>query len=122
MLFQAGQDAGKLVAAGVSALVATLGLQLTPQLIRQRFRDLQVFGWATVLALNVDDRFVGEALLTDDFEAGAWQGRATTSVCHWLPGFLSGAASSLAGHALQVSELECQAKGNPQCHMIFQRV
>lgn len=120
-LFQAGQDAGTLAASSVLALVATLGLELTPHLIRQRFRDLHVFGWATVVALNVDDRFVGEALLADDFEAGAWQGRATTSVCHWIRGFLSGATSSLAGHALRVSEPECQAKGDPHCRMVFQQ-
>lgn len=70
---------------------------------------------------NVDNQFIGEALLADNFEVGAWQGRATSSVCHWIRGFLSGAASSLAGHALRVSEPECQAKGDPHCRMVFQR-
>lgn len=120
-LFQAGEAAGKLAASGVPALLATLGVQLAAPLIRQRFHDLQVFGWATVVALNVDDQFVGEALLANDFEAGAWQGRATGSVCHWIRGFLSGALSSLTGHTLQVSEPECQAKGDPHCRMVFQR-
>jgi predicted hydrocarbon binding protein len=58
-------------------------------------------------------------LLADDFEAGAWNGQATTAVCHWMRGFLSSALSSLAGHALLVSEPECQAKGNPYCRMVF---
>ncbi len=118
-LFEAGELAGHLAAVGVPPLVATLGLQLSPQLIRQRFYDLQVFGWATISALHVNDQFTGEALLADDFEAGAWNGQATTAVCHWMRGFLSSALSSLAGHALQVSEPECQAKGDPYCRMVF---
>lgn len=118
-LFEAGERAGQLAAAGVPSLVGTLGLQLSPQLIRQRFYDLQVFGWATIIALQVDDQFTGEALLGDDFEAVAWNGQATTAVCHWIRGFLSSALSSLTGHALQVSEPECQAKGDPYCRMVF---
>lgn len=118
-LFEAGERAGHLAAAGVPPLVATLGLQLTPQLIRQRFYDLQVFGWATISALHVNDQFTGDALLADDFEALAWNGQATTAVCHWMRGFLSSALSSLAGHALEVSEPECQAKGDPYCRMVF---
>lgn len=120
VLLQAGEAAGKMAASGVPALVAGLGLQLSPQLIRQRFYDLQVFGWATVVALQVNDQFVGEALLADDFEAAAWQGKATTSVCHWIRGFLTGALSSLTGHALKVSEPECQAKGDRYCRMVMQ--
>ncbi|HEX5417592.1 MAG TPA: V4R domain-containing protein [Chloroflexota bacterium] len=119
LLFQAGENAGQQAAAGVPALAPTLGLQLTPELIRQRFYDVQVFGWAKVVALSVDDRFVGEARLVDDFEALAWQGKATSSVCHWLRGFLTGATSSLTGHALQVSEPECQGKGDRSCRMVF---
>ncbi|HEX6820101.1 MAG TPA: V4R domain-containing protein [Ktedonobacterales bacterium] len=121
VLFQSGESAGRLAASGVPALVADLGLPLSPELIRQRFHDLQVFGWATIVALRVDDQFVGEALLADDFEAMAWHGQSTTSVCHWIRGFLSGALSSLTGHALRVSEPECQGKGDQHCRMVFQR-
>ncbi|HEX6122258.1 MAG TPA: 4-vinyl reductase [Ktedonobacterales bacterium] len=121
VLFQAGESAGNLAAAGIPALVSSLGLTLTPQLIRQRFLDLQVFGWATIVALDVDDQFVGHALLADDFTVGPWQGKAPSSVCHWIRGFLSGALSSLTGHPLQVSEPECQAKGDPHCRMTFRR-
>lgn len=120
-LFQTGESAGKQAAAGVPALAASLGMQLTPALIRARFYDLQVFGWATVVALHVDERFVGEALLADDFEALAWHGQATTSTCHWIRGFLTGALSSLTGSALQVREPECQGKGDRHCRMTFQR-
>lgn len=120
LLLRAGEAAGKMAASGVPALVGTLGLQLSPQLIRQRFYDLQVFGWATVVALQVNDQFVGEALLADDFEAAAWHGQATTSVCHWIRGFLTGALSSLTGHALTVSEPECQATGDQYCRMVMQ--
>ncbi len=68
--------------------------QLTPLLlIRERLYDLQVFGWATVLAPRVDDRFQGEARLVDTFEATTWNGQATTSTCHWIRGFLTGALS-----------------------------
>jgi predicted hydrocarbon binding protein len=121
VLFQAGESAGNLAAAGIPGLLPSLGLQLTPQLMRQRFYDLQVFGWATIVALNVDDQFAGETLLADDFTVGVWQGKATGSVCHWIRGFLSGALSSLTGHPLRVSEPECQAKGDPHCRMTFQR-
>lgn len=121
VLLQAGESAGKLAASGVPALTTTLGVQLSPQLIAQRFYDLQVFGWATVAALRVDDQFAGEALLADDFEASAWNGKATTSVCYWIRGFLTGALSSLTGHPLQVSEPECQGKGDQYCRMVFQR-
>lgn len=121
VLFQSGESAGKLAASGVPALTATLGVQLASPLIRQRFYDLQVFGWATVVELRVDDQFAGEALLADDFEATAWNGQATTSVCHWIRGFLTGALSSLTGHALQVSEPECQGKGDRYCRMVMRR-
>lgn len=84
--------------------------------------DLQVFGWATVVALRVSDQATGEALLADDFEAAAWQGKATTSVCHWIRGFLTGALSSLTGHALKVSQPECQAKGDRYSRMVLQSV
>lgn len=120
LLLQAGESAGKLAASGVPGLVGDLGLQLSPQLIRQRFYDLQVFGWATIVALQVNDQFVGEALLADDFEVAAWNGQATTSVCHWIRGFLTGALSSLTGGSLQVSEPECQAKGDTYCRMVIQ--
>lgn len=119
LLFQAGESAGRQAAAGVPALVASLGLQLTPALIRDRFQDLQVFGWATIVALRVDDRFVGETLLADDFEALAWHGQATTATCHWIRGFLTGALSSLTGSRLRVSEPECQGKGDQYCRMTF---
>ncbi|MGH2458097.1 MAG: V4R domain-containing protein [Chloroflexota bacterium] len=119
LFFQAGENAGDQAAAGVPALVASLGLSLTPALVRARFYDLQVFGWATIVALQVDDRFVGEALLANDFEALAWHGQATTSTCHWIRGFLTGSLSSLTGHAIQVSEPDCQGKGDPRCRMVF---
>lgn len=121
VLLQAGEGAGKLAASGVPALTTTLGVQLATPLIRQRLYDLQVFGWATVVALNVDDQFVGEALLADDFEATAWHGQASASVCHWIRGFLTGALTSLTGHALQVSEPECQGKGDRYCRMVLRR-
>lgn len=122
VLFQAGEGAGKLAASGVPGLTTMLGLQLATPLIRQRFYDLQVFDWATIVALNVDDQFVGDALLADDFEATAWNGQASASVCHWIRGFLTGALSSLTGHALQVSEPECQGKGDRYCRMVFRRM
>ena len=56
-LFEAGERAGQLAAASMPVLVATLRLHLSPQLIRQRFYDLQVFGWATIIALHVNDQF-----------------------------------------------------------------
>jgi predicted hydrocarbon binding protein len=121
LLFQAGENAGALAASGVPALVGTLGMHLSTELISQRFLDLQVFGWATIVALNVDDQFRGDALLVDDFEATAWHGQATTPVCHWIRGFLTGALSSLTGHALRVDEPECQGKGDAHCRMVFQR-
>lgn len=120
LLFQAGESAGHQTAAGVPALVASLGLSLTPALMRERFYDLQVFGWANVVALQVDDRFRGEARLVDTFEALAWNGQATTSTCHWIRGFLTGALSSLTGSALRVSEPECQGKGDRYCRMTLQ--
>jgi len=95
LLFQTGENAGHTAASGVPDLVKSLGLQLTPALIRERLYDIQVFGWGTVAALQVDDRFVGDVLLSDDFEATAWQGKATTSVCDFIRGFLTGALSSL---------------------------
>ena len=119
LLFQAGENAGRLAASGVPAAAKNLGLQLTPGVIRQRFYDLQVFGWSKVVALAVDERFIGEAQLADDFEALAWHGKATSSVCHWLRGFLTGATSSLTGHVLRVSEPECQAKGDRYCRMVL---
>lgn len=119
LLFQAGEKAGRQAAAGVPALVASLGTQLNPQLLRNRFFDLQVFGWATVVALRVDEHFIGEALLADDFEAVAWQGQASSSQCHWIRGFLTGALSSLTGTSLSVTEPDCQAKGDQYCRMIF---
>lgn len=120
LLEQAGESAGKLAASGVPALVGNLGIQLSPQLIQQRFYDLQVFGWATVVALHVNDQFHGEALLADDFEATVWHGQAHSSVCYWIRGFLAGAVSSLTGQALRVSEPECQAKGDRYCRMVMQ--
>lgn len=120
LLFQSGEQAGHLAASGVPDLVKSLGLQLTPALIRERLSDIQVFGWGTVVALQVNDQFVGEARLSDDFEATAWQGKATTSVCHFIRGFLTGAVSSLTGHATTVSEPACQGKGDPYCRMTFQ--
>jgi len=121
VLFQAGESAGKLAARGVPALVSSFGLQLTPRLIQQRFLDLQVFGWARIAALDVDDQFVGHTLLTDDFSVAPWEGKASSPVCHWLRGFLTGSVSSLTGHSIQVSEPECQAKGDPHCRMTFRR-
>lgn len=120
LLFQAGESAGHQAAAGVPALVASLGLPLTPPLVRERFYDLQVFGWTTVVALQVDDRFTGEARLADTFEATAWNGQATTSTCHWIRGFLTGALSSLTRSALRVSEPDCQGKGDRYCRMTFE--
>lgn len=120
LLFQSGQSAGQMAASGVPDLVTHLGVPLSPDLVRQRFRDLQVFSWATVVDLKVNDRFAGEARLADDFEAAIWQGQAQSAVCHWIRGFLTGALSSLTGHAIQVSEPECQAKGDQYCRMTFQ--
>lgn len=119
LLFQVGENAGHTAASGVPDLVKSLGLQLTPALIKERLYDIQVFGWGTVASLQVNDQFVGEAHLTDDFEATAWQGKATTSVCDFIRGFLTGAVSSLTGHAVTVSEPECQGKGDPYCRMVF---
>lgn len=118
-LYQAGEEAGRQAGAAVPPLVRQLGCDLTPQLIRERFHDLQVFGWATVVSLRVDDRFAGDALLADDFEAGAWRGQARASECHWIRGFIAGALSSLEGHPFEVTEPECQAKGDTYCRMVF---
>lgn len=120
LLLQAGESAGHQAASGVPTLAASLGLSLTPALIRERFYDLQVFGWATVDTFHVDDHFIGEARLVDTFEALAWNGQAATSTCHWIRGFLTGALSSLTGSELRVSEPECQGKGDRYCRMTFQ--
>lgn len=119
MLFTAGRTAGQQAASGVPGLVQNLGMKLDPALIRERFHDVQVFGWGNIVALRVDDRFVGDALFSDDFEAAAWNGKATTSQCNWLRGFLTGAVSSLIGSPVDVSEPECQAKGDAHCRMVF---
>lgn len=121
-LFRAGETAGHQAAAGVPALVKSLGVQLTPELIRARFYDLQVFSWASIVALTVDDRFVGDALLADDFEASAWHGQASAPTCHWIRGFLTGAVSSLTGAAHEVTEPECQGKGDRYCRFVFRLV
>jgi predicted hydrocarbon binding protein len=118
-LYLAGETAGRQAGASVPPLVSQLGSSLTPELIRERFRDLQVFGWATVVSLRVDEQFVGDALLANDFEATAWHGQAGASACHWIRGFIAGALSSLEGHPFEVTEPECQAKGDAYCRMVF---
>lgn len=118
-LFEAGRAAGQQAASGVPGLVQNIGTKLSPALIRERFHDVQVFGWGKLAVLRVDDRFAGDALFTDDFEALAWNGQSNTSRCHWLRGFLTGAVSSLTGSPVDVSEPECQAKGDAHCRMVF---
>jgi len=119
LLFRLGEAAGEMAASGVPALASTLGVTLDAQLLRERFHDLQVFGWGEVVSLQAAEDFSGEALLNDDFEAAAWQGQADSAKCHWLRGFITGALSTLRGRPFEVAEPECQAKGDAYCRMVF---
>lgn len=118
-LFQAGDWAGRHGAAGLPPLVTGLGLQLSPQLICRHLRDLQAFGWASVVSLHADDQLSGEIVLSDDFEAAAWQGQASSAKCNWIRGFITGVLSSLEGKPFEVSETQCQARGDAHCRMVF---
>jgi hypothetical protein len=63
LLFRPGEAAGEMAASGVPALASTLGVTLDVQLLRERFHDLQVFGWGEVVSLQAAEDFSGEALL-----------------------------------------------------------
>lgn len=120
ILYHLGREAGHQAASGVPNLVTSLGLTMTPELIRERFNDLQVFGWATIVALRVNDEFHGDALLSDDFEATVWEGKAHSPKCHWIRGFLEGSISTLVSQVVRVGEVECQAEGDRYCKFVFE--
>lgn len=119
ILWEVGVAAGRRAASGVSGLVRTLELSLSPQLVQERLRDLEVFGWARVIAVRVEDDLAGEALLADDFEAAAWDGAATSAKCYWLRGFIAGVLETLQNKPFEVTESECQAKRDPYCRISF---
>ncbi len=119
LLFRIGESVGRHAASGVPSLANALGVKVDPQLLRQRFYDLQVFGWGEVVSLQATDDFSGEVLLNNDFEATAWHGKANSPKCNWLRGFLTGALSTLQGQQFDVTEPECQAKGDAHCRMLF---
>src|SRR5579883_2657685 len=121
ILYLLGREAGHRAASGIPNLLKSLGLALTPELIRERFNDLRVFGWANIVALRINDEFCGDVLQSEDFEAMAWDGKAPSPTCHWLRGFLEGSISTLTDQILKVSEPDCQAKGDRYCKMIFQK-
>ncbi|TAK33574.1 MAG: hypothetical protein EPO21_12565 [Chloroflexota bacterium] len=119
-LYGAGVDAGRQIAERVPPLLTRLGVPLSTEFVQERVRDLEVFGWAEIVSLQMDDNLAGEALLSNDFEALAWQGQASTPRCNWLRGFIMGALASLGRKPITVTETECQAKGDTYCRMVFQ--
>lgn len=121
LLAQLGQDAGRLAASALPPLIEQLGMTASGDLLARRMRDLQVMGWAMFERASVEDTSQGEVILTDTFEAVPWKGEASSPMCHFLRGFITGVFSFVWAHPVACHELECQATGAASCRFAFQR-
>lgn len=120
LLAQLGHDAGRLAASALPPLLEQLGLAISNDLLARRVCDLQVIGWAEFERASIDDAYHGEVSLTGTFEAAPWGGKARSTVCHFLTGFIAGVFSVAWGRAVICHEDECQATGAATCRFSFQ--
>lgn len=115
-----GEQMGRLAASAVPPLLEQLGLPLTKDLVQQRVMDFQVFGWATVRNVTLNDNFQGQVELSGTFESEPWQGQASAATCDFIRGFISGVFSTAFNRRFTTAEPECQGKGDSLCRITLQ--
>jgi predicted hydrocarbon binding protein len=118
-VLQAGLAMGRLAASAVQPLIERLGLALTPDLLRRRVLDLQVFGWAKVQQVSVSDSLQGTLELSHTFEASAWNGQVPAPTGDFLRGFMVGVFSFAHNRPFISAEPSCEGRGRrrsaPRC-------
>lgn len=119
VLFELGDEAGRVAASALPPLIERLGITVSGDLLTRRMRDLQVMGWAMFERASIDDASHGEVTLVDTFEAMPWNGQASAPVCHFLRGFIAGVFSFVWGRPVTCRELECQATAAAACRFVF---
>jgi hypothetical protein len=78
VVYSAGIEMGKVAASAVPVLLEHLGIELTVDLLRARLMDFQVFGWAEVRGVVLDDSLHGVVDLFGTFESAPcreWRAR-----------------------------------------------
>ena len=119
-VYRAGVEMGSLAASTVPPLLAHLERALTVDLLRRRVLDFQVFGWAVVKRVALDDSLQGELELDSTFESIPWHGKAPEPTCDFLRGFTTGVFSTAYARTFTSSESECQGKGDAVCRITFE--
>ncbi len=119
-VLRTGEQMGRLAASAVPPLLERLGLPLTKDLLQQRMMDFQVFGWASVRNVSLNDALQGEIELTGTFESTPWQGQASEPTCDFIQGFTAGVFAAAFGRRFASAEPECQGKGDPVCRIVLQ--
>jgi predicted hydrocarbon binding protein len=118
-VYRAGVDMGSLAASAVPPLLERLKRPLTLELLRRRLLDFQVFGWAVVTRVTLEDSLHGELELDQTFESIAWQGKAPEPTCDFLRGFTTGVFSTAYVRPFKATESRCQGKGDQVCSISF---
>ncbi len=119
-VLRTGERMGRLAASAVPPLLERLGLPLTKDLLQQRIMDFQVFGWATVRNVSLNDALQGEIELSSTFESTPWDGQASASTCVFIRGFTAGVFATAFDRRFESAEPECQGKGDPVCRITLQ--
>ncbi len=119
-VLRTGERMGRLAASAVPPLLERLGLPLTKDLLKQRIMDFQVFGWAAVRNVSLNDALQGEIELSGTFESAPWQGQGNASTCDFIRGFTAGVFATAFGRRFESAEPECQGKGDPVCRITLQ--
>lgn len=119
-VLRTGEQMGRLAASAVPPLLEQLGLPLTKDLLQQRVMDFQVFGWATVRNVTLNDALQGEIELTGTFESVPWQGQSSAATCDFIRGFTAGVFATAFDRRFESAEPECQGKGDPFCRITVQ--
>jgi predicted hydrocarbon binding protein len=121
-VLRTGERMGRLAASAVPPLLVRLGVPLTKELVQQRVMDFQVFGWAAVRNVSLNDALQGEIELNGTFESTPWHGQADASTCDFIRGFTVGVFSTAFDRRFDSAEPECQGKGDPHCRITLQPV